>query len=210
MTLDPARWHALMSRWGAPPSEDVHARLVAAYSEPHRRYHTARHIGDCLAQLDAASSIAEAHEEVELSLWFHDAVYRPTSSRNELESAEWAASFLRSFGAPEERSSRVCRHILATRHAGDTPEGDSALVADIDLSILGRPLAEFEAYEDAIREEYRWVPRFVYRRKRTEILQSFLDRASIFRTEHFSERFEERARENLGWAIRRLRRRRIG
>ena len=198
--MDSARWHQLMTQWGAPESDDVYSKLVEAYSEPHRRYHTVEHLDDCLARLDQAASIAKAAEEVELALWFHDAVYQLASSNNELRSAEWAASFLRSVGAAGDRSDRVYEYILATRHDADSLSGDAALVVDIDLSILGRDHDEFEAYERAIREEYRWVPGPIYRRKRIEILQSFLDRPAVFGTEFFRERYESQARENLQWA----------
>ena len=74
-------------------------------------------------------------------------------------------------------------------------------MVDVDLSILGRERKEFERYERGIREEYRWVPAPMYRRKRLEILHSFLNRPAIYATEHFRDRYEIRARENLEWAI---------
>lgn len=198
------RWHVLMQRCGAPASDEVHARLVAAYSEPHRRYHDLRHVEDCLQQLDAAIKLAEQPEEAELALWFHDAIYETSSSRNEERSAEWAASFLRSIGAPHARCERLRELVLATRHAAGPSTGDAALVVDVDLSILGRSPAEFAAFELAIREEYRWVPGLVYRSKRAAILQSFLDRPAIYATAHFAQLYERQARENLSWAIERL------
>ena len=195
-----------MGRWGAPASDDTYSQLLAAYSEPHRRYHTADHIDDCLAELDDAASIASASEEVELALWFHDAVYNTTSSTNEARSAEWAMTFLKSVGVADEKAGRVSAFVLATRHSSEPLSGDAALVVDIDLSILGRELPDFETYERAIRDEYKWVPMPIYRRKRIEILQSFLNRRAIYQTEHFHQRFEHRARENLEWAIHRLQR----
>jgi len=190
-----------MKRWRIPPNDEVYSSLVSAYAEPHRRYHTAHHIEDCLAQLDAAGDIANAPEEVELALWFHDAVYKPVSSRNELRSAEWAQTFLRSADVDDERGQHVYGHILATRHGEESLSGDAALVVDIDLSILGREPEAYDVFEQAIREEYKWVPWPVYRRKRAEILSSFLGRTAIYATEHFRSRFESRARENLRRAI---------
>jgi predicted metal-dependent HD superfamily phosphohydrolase len=204
--MDSARWRQLMGQWGADGNDDVYSRLLSAYSEPHRQYHTVQHIDDCLAQFDEAASLANALEEVEVALWFHDAVYQPTSSSNELKSAEWAASFLRSIGVAADRCHRVHRYILATKHGEDPLSGDAALVVDIDLSILGRDSRDFEVYERAIRKEYKWVPGPIYRRKRAEILRSFLDRPAIFATDRFREQYESQARENLEWAIQRLRR----
>lgn len=193
-----------MQRWGAPRSDELHADLLAAYSEPHRRYHDVRHIEDCLQQFDGAAALAAWPEEVELALWFHDAVYKASSSRNEERSAEWAAKFLRTTGVAHERCERVRELVLATRHAPGALSGDAALLVDVDLSILGRAPEEYAAFEAAIREEYAWVPGPIYRAKRSAILQSFLDRPALYGTQHFAERFERAARVNLRWAIERL------
>ena len=194
-----------MSQWQAPESLDVYAALETAYSEPARHYHTGEHIDDCLAQLDGAVELATAPEEIELALWFHDAVYRPTSSKNELKSAVWAQRFLRSLGADESKCRRVQEHIMATCHGADSLTGDTAFVVDIDLSILGREPSEYDVYEQAIREEYRWVPGPIYRKKRAEILESFLAKPAIYVTGEFRERFEASARKNLQRAITGLR-----
>jgi predicted metal-dependent HD superfamily phosphohydrolase len=195
------RWRQLMSQWQAPENGDVYASLEAAYSEAARHYHTGEHIDDCLTQLDIVVDLAAAPEEIELALWFHDAVYRPTSSRNEEKSAVWAQRFLHSFGADESKCRRVCEHILATRHGADSLTGDTAIVVDIDLSILGRAPSEYDVYEQAIREEYKWVPGPIYRKKRVEILESFLAKPSIYFTGQFRERFETLARKNLRRAV---------
>ena len=203
--MDRDRWHQLMERWSAPQHDDVYAQLESAYAEPHRHYHTGQHIADCLEQFDMACDLTTAPEEVELALWFHDAIYRPTFSKNELRSAEWARRFLRSVGGDETRSQRVFDHIMATQHGAGTLSGDTAVVVDIDLSILGRETSEYDVYERAICEEYKWVPGPLYRKKRAEILESFLERPAIYETRHFHETYEESARENLRRAIETLR-----
>ena len=194
-----------MKQWRVAPSEEVYSSLTSAYSEPHRHYHTGRHIDDCLAQLDSAAGIVDFPEEVELALWFHDAVYKPASSKNELKSAEWARAFLRATGAEDARSQRVHDHVLATRHGEESHSGDAAVVVDVDLSILGREPETYDEFEQAIREEYKWVPWPIYRNKRAEILSAFLGRSRIYATEHFRNRFEARARQNLERAIQALR-----
>lgn len=193
-----------MKLWRIAPSQQVYSSLTSAYSEPHRHYHTTHHIDDCLIQLDTAPGIADFPEEVELALWFHDAVYKPTSSKNELKSAEWAQAFLQAAGADSARGQRVYEHILATRHGEESLSGDAAVVVDVDLSILGREPDSYDEFEQAIRREYKWVPWPVYRRKRVEILSSFLGRGKIYTTELFRNRFEARARQNLERAIQAL------
>jgi len=190
-----------MTQWGAPPSDAVYEKLTAAYSESHRHYHTGSHIADCLSQFDEVADLAHHPEEVELAIWFHDAIYKPTSSTNEHDSAQWAVNFLKSFGSSTDQCERIYNYIMATKHSGDALSGDSALVVDIDVSILGRDPKEYDIYEAAIRKEYRWVPGLIYRRKRIEILQSFLNREALYETEHFRSEYEEQARLNLQRAI---------
>jgi predicted metal-dependent HD superfamily phosphohydrolase len=71
---------------------------------------------------------------------------------------------------------------MATRHDAPVHDEDAALLVDIDLAILGSPLQRFERYDEDIRKEYRWVPGFVYRRKRAEVLRQFLARQSLYHT----------------------------
>ena len=52
-----------------------------------------------------------------------------------------------------------------------------------------------------VRAEYRWVPGWLYRRKRKEVLAGFLARPAIYGTERFRARLEGRARENLRRAV---------
>jgi predicted metal-dependent HD superfamily phosphohydrolase len=100
-----------------------------------------------------------------------------------------------------ERVGRVRAHILATRHEAPATAPDSQLVVDVDLSILGADEAAYAEFEANVRQEYRWVPRVLFRKKRAEILESFLARPQIYSTEPFRERYELRARRNLAEAI---------
>jgi len=72
---------------------------------------------------------------------------------------------------------------------------------DIDLSILGTPTEVYDEFEVNVRKEYKRVPRFIFRKKRKEILQNFLANAPVFKTEYFRKRFEAQAAENLKRAI---------
>jgi predicted metal-dependent HD superfamily phosphohydrolase len=179
--------------------------LLAAYSEKHRHYHTARHIDHCLRELDTALPLAQQPAEVELALWFHDAIYDPHSSKNEERSADWACELLARHRTSADRIQRVRDHILATRHEAVASHPDSRLVVDIDLSILGVDEPAYEEFEVNVRQEYKWVPSILFRRKRAEILESFLARPQIYTTDLFRDRYEARARINLARAITALR-----
>jgi predicted metal-dependent HD superfamily phosphohydrolase len=72
------------------------------------------------------------------------------------------------------------------------------------LSIFGRAAARFDAYERAIRREYDHVPEKTFAKGRAAILRGFLNRPTIYLTNHFKRRYEPAARENLRRSVERL------
>ncbi|GLX13850.1 hypothetical protein Pstr01_20890 [Pseudomonas straminea] len=146
--------------------------------------------------------MAEHPEEVEIALWFHDAVYDVRGTTNERQSVDWAVRALLSCEASQPTQNRVEQLIMATRHDAAPVDGDERLLVDIDLSILGAAPERFAEYDRQIRAEYSWVPEPVYSMKRKAVLSSFLTRPSIYSTPYFRERLEAQARINLSAAIR--------
>jgi len=182
----------------------VFDELVNAYSSPDRFYHNLAHIQDCLAIFDLTKSLAVHPEEVELAIWFHDAVYDPRRDDNEQKSAEWAVSTIDQFALDHVVAERVFNLILATRHTMQVSDRDAQFMVDIDLSILGREADVYWQYENNIRKEFAWVPESVFREKRIEILQGFLDRQYIYSHQTYRDMFERRARQNLQHTITKL------
>jgi predicted metal-dependent HD superfamily phosphohydrolase len=181
-----------------------HERLIAAYSEPQRAYHTLQHLNECLMALDqtvAHISLAEAGV-IELALWFHDAVFDPRASDNEERSAELARSALAS--TRTELAEVIARLILDTkRHEASSRASEWLL--DIDLAILGQPAARFDEFEAQIRQEYAWVPIGVYAAERGKIMANFLSRDRLYQTGYFHSRLDAAARNNLQRLMERLR-----
>lgn len=204
------RWKDLMHSMNLPESMSTYASLVGAYQQKHRYYHTVEHINAMLGHFDSCSNTSGYPCELELSIWFHDAIYAPFSSTNEVDSAAWAERFLREHQYDENATQRVSRMILATRHdhtdnTEETQEHhDTQLLVDIDLSILGTTPEVYDRYETLIRKEYRRVPSFIYKRKRRALLESFLAKPKIYQTPTFEDRYEKSARLNLSRAIKAL------
>jgi predicted metal-dependent HD superfamily phosphohydrolase len=182
----------------------VLTEVLAAWGEPHRHYHDLRHLGECLARWSRWSSQAEQPGEVALALWFHDAVYEPRANDNEIRSAAWGARVMTQAGVDVGAVQRVHDLIMATCHDAVPATADAQLVVDIDLAVLGADEERFEAYDRDVRKEYGWVPGFLYRRKRREVLQRFLDRDRIYSTPTAFEELEAPARRNLAAALSRL------
>jgi predicted metal-dependent HD superfamily phosphohydrolase len=205
MTLT-ERWSALWAALHLEMPDDAQCdRMLARYAEPHRAYHTAQHLEECLGWLDEAASTAEAPRIVELALWYHDAVYEPRRDDNEQASAELARLHLEQGGAGPQVIDDVCALIRWTEHATEPPSGDPALTVDIDLAVLGSPAPRFAEYEQQIRREYDWVPLPIFRRRRAALLEGFLDRGRIYSTPLLHDRLEQQAHANITAAIRKLR-----
>lgn len=175
--------------------------LLAKYREAHRKYHNLQHLSECLTAFEQVIDLAPHAAEVEMALWFHDAIYDVRSSHNEERSAQWAQVELSMGGVSPESATLVCSLILATRHTSVPQTPDAQLLVDIDLSILGSGEERFAEYERQIREEYSHVPGFIFRRKRKSILSGFLARPRIYSTDHYHAELERPARQNLQRAI---------
>ena len=199
------RWRTVWRELGASKVDDkLYHRLVACYSEPHRKYHTIQHLNECFTHLNRMRSLAGHAAEVELALWFHDAIYNTSKKDNEQRSAKWASECALEGGLKSEPAGRIYELIMATMHNA-VPEGrDAEVLVDIDLGILGADPARFDGYEIQVREEYSWVPEFMYRAARRKVLQEFMRREWIYSTEVFRSEHEARARENLKRSLSRL------
>lgn len=197
--MNPDRWPGLMDRLGLASCAGTRDALLAAYREPHRRYHDATHLEDCLREFDRIPRPLPAAGEIELALWFHDAVYVVGAADNEVRSARWAARFLRDAGAATGTAGWVHDLVMATRHAdAGEPSTDAARwVVDVDLSILGRSARTYDRFERRIREEYRVVPEATFRQRRAALLRGFLARPRIYHTPFFHDAYEIPARANL-------------
>ena len=111
-----ATWAAGWSSLGRPAPAGLQAELMAAWSEPQRHYHDQRHLRECLALWTRWRGHCPRAGEVAVALWFHDAIYDPQASSNELNSAAWAARSLVRAGADSDTAQRVHDLVMATQH----------------------------------------------------------------------------------------------
>lgn len=199
-----ADWTALWRQAGATPAPGLFERLMAAWSEAQRHYHTLQHLGECLANFRTLAHLPEHPLEVRLALWFHDAIYDLGRHDNEARSADWAQAEMRAAGLPLAMAERVAALIMATCHDA-VPEGiDAQVVVDIDLAILGAAPARFDEYERQVRQEYGHLPDPVFQAGRAALLRQFLARPRLFSTADCRERLEAPARQNLARSLRDL------
>ena len=100
-----------------------------------------------------------------------------------------------------EFAENVKKLILVTKHIKTPTTTDEKYIVDIDIAIFGQLVDVFERYETGIRKEYYWITPLVYRRKRLEFLQQFIDRPYIYHNEFFYQKYETQVRKNLEWMI---------
>jgi predicted metal-dependent HD superfamily phosphohydrolase len=188
-------WAALAG--DSPTSRTEWSALIAAWSEPHRRYHGLAHLAAVLglvARLDASAADPAA---VRLAAWYHDAVYEPTRTDNEAVSAQRARAGLRGL-VPDDRIDEVERLVLLT--AGHDPEpGDAngAVLCDADLAVLAGPPDAYAAYASAVRTEYGHLSDEVFTAGRIAVLEQLLALPALYRLPAVAREWTPRARANL-------------
>ena len=108
---------------------------------------------------------------------------------------------------PADVIAKVGRSIRATAHANADPaDADELVLLDADLSILGAEAERYAKYAAAIRREYVHVEESAYRAGRRRVLESFLARPRIYRTERLFAVGEAAARANIAGEITRMER----
>lgn len=195
------RWRATTTAAGAAPDLDTTPyadRLLAAWAEPQRRYHTTAHLADVLARVDVLAPHAQDPAAVELAAWFHDAVYRPDRSENEERSATLAERALPELGIDAARTAEVARLVrLTVTHDPAPGDTNGEVLCDADLAVLAGAPDAYAAYVAAVRAEYGFVPDDAFRAGRAAVLRQLLGLPRLFRTPHGSTHWEAPARRNL-------------
>lgn len=175
--------------------------LKAAYATPPRAYHSFSHVQEVLRHFQTVPSWQHPRE-VHLAILFHDAVYLAGKGDNEVRSADLAIDAINTIFPSEPIDTALVRKLieLTARHGKlkrDELDDDTRHFLDCDMAILGAPAEQFDAYDAAIAEEYREVPKLIYRFNRNRFLKHLLEVDRIFLSDLFHERFDAAARANL-------------
>jgi predicted metal-dependent HD superfamily phosphohydrolase len=188
------QWRDLLSAWAVDLTltDQTFEHVCRQYAGPGRFYHTLGHIQDVLATAASVAAHARSLKAVQLAAWLHDVIYNSRASDNEESSAAYAVRLCERLSIPESRL--VASLILTTKthDAGDDP--DAQVLLDADLAILGASASVYQTYAERVRLEYAWVPEAAYRTTRRQVLDRFLTRPKIF---HILRHLEEPARCNI-------------
>ena len=188
-----ALWQRL--RGGPGTAAQVFSELSVRYAAPGRYYHSPRHITHCLKQLDAAREEISKPDQVELALWFHDAVYLPKAGDNEHRSAQLFLDMACDLPGCIRQS--VSDLILATVHPNEPQHPDHQAVVDIDLSSFGQSWNEFLRDSRDVRAEFSHLSHDSFLSGQGAFLKCLLSRKRFFLTPYFYQRLESQARNNI-------------
>lgn len=178
-------------------AERLWSDIEKHYTSPKRHYHNLHHLENIYSHLDACREQIQDWDTMLFSLFYHDIIYKATAKDNEEKSALAALKALREINYPKERMRLCGEQILATKTHSISPDNDTNLFTDADLSILGSNWDEYLEYTKQVRKEYAIYPDFMYNPGRKKVLQHFLDMESIFKTPYFIQKFEAQANKNL-------------
>ncbi|MGL6076827.1 MAG: HD domain-containing protein [Fimbriiglobus sp.] len=190
----------LLEPFGATPTAiyAIFDDLCTRHEEPHRHYHTLEHLAEMFRVAGRLAADADDFIAVQLAIWFHDAIYDPTRTDNEAESADLAFIKLAPLGIHLKTLDHVANLILVTDHKTQTPlNRDSQVLLDADLAILGAAPVRYDRYAADIRKEYAHVAQADYKAGRAKVLQSFLSRPQLYLSARMQAEGETLARENL-------------
>ncbi len=193
-----AAWGDLISRHSHDPDAlAVGGELVAAWSQPHRRYHSVAHLMDILVRVEQLADHADDPDAVRLAAWYHDCVYEGLPDDEE-RSARRAEEDLSRLGVAPAMVDEVARLVRMTVTHDPAPgDHNGEVLSDADLAALALPRDLYRMNSAAITAEYAHIPDEVFRKGRLQVLMSLLEAPGVFRTEPGRQWWEAAARDNL-------------
>ena len=190
-------WQRNLIEGAVDNSEVIHQRLLKAYRESHRHYHSLAHIEHCLAMFEQCKSQAANPDALEIAIWMHDIILIPARRDNEAVSAELYLELSVDAHSDEMRQ-LISRLIMATLHDGNSLEdADSVYMVDIDLSSFALGWDEFLRDSLNLRAESPHLNDADYQLNQTGFQRRLRTRPRFFLSDFFFERYEQQARNNL-------------
>lgn len=144
-------------------------KFIEAYSQPHRYYHTWKHIESMLMDLiDSSYSIENnfIDDRLIIATVYHDFVYDPKLSNNEEKSMN---EFMKDWKGSDEDGKIIASLILDTRtHIASSDLSQKFI--ELDLNIFTKSLSQILEYNNQIFKEYQFVDWSKYYNGRLDVL----------------------------------------
>ena len=190
--------------------ETAYDIIVSCYSQPHRAYHTLKHIEHMLDKIDNMTQVYMLQCETDkkalyLATWFHDIVYSTNESfnDNEILSANYARNMLVQIGITDDYLLQTIHQlILSTKHHAPDPHLPidlllQEILIDADLSILGDNADIYNTYVNEVTKEWSHLESSTFRTGRVVFLTHMLNKNGIFHSEYMRELYGEQSILNM-------------
>ena len=156
----------------------THVDIKERYDESHRYYHIFKHIEFLIERINNLFEKGLINDEERdiliLTALFHDIVYNPQKTDNELQSVNLLKSKVFDNMTPELE--KVCEIILATSSHKKTGDKLTDIFCDLDMWFLTNgTFVEIAEDEKNIFKEYQFVDYNTYKKERIQFLESTLD-----------------------------------
>ena len=173
-------------------------RMISTeYCSTSRFYHNLNHLESMLLELKKQKAEIKDWDSILFGLVYHDVIYDSFKLDNEALSSEFATKEMSSLNLTAKQIQRVQEMIIATKSHSTHNSHDINLFLDADLSVLGSDYLIYDTYSRNIRLEFIQYPSFVFNKGRIKVLEHFLNRGSIYKTDFFKKHYEQRAIENI-------------
>ena len=180
-------WVSANNNLGVIPSLREFLRVCRKYSEPHRHYHTLKHLTHCMRELNTHFHHVKGLPMIKMAFFFHDIVYDVTSKANEQDSADDFIAFADRIGLYDYDVRRTVYDLIMLTASHKLPGNASTLekvMNDVDMSIFTSLGGEYVQYAQNIWREYQSVGREAYVKGRSDFLRS-VNPYDMFYTAHY-------------------------
>ncbi|MDB5263533.1 MAG: metal-dependent phosphohydrolase [Adhaeribacter sp.] len=162
-------------------------------------YHNYKHTAEIAKEAQNLGESANLNgsdlEALVLAAWFHDTGYADTYTGHEERSVEYATDFLQSAGYPADRIAIIADCIMATKHGHEAASLLQEILADADISNIGKD--SFFSNAELLRVEWEvFLNKFFTDAEWAQYQLDFLIGQS-FRTAVAKEKFNEKFKANI-------------
>ena len=165
-SFDYRQHHDLFERYGISPSGVE--RLQYSWNEPHRHYHTERHLSFLVSRIEQSDLRGDDLDKMLLTAFFHDVVYDPTAQDNEEQSAEVLRETTQHAVVPE-----VADMIMDTKTHRPRTELSRRFV-ELDMAVVSESdFAGLLEWERAVFKEFQYVDYSLYKTGRLALLDGW-------------------------------------
>ncbi len=163
-------------------------KFTEAYSQPHRYYHTWKHIEDMIMELvDGAEAIKSnsIDDRLIIATVYHDFVYDPKESKNEEKSMN---EFMKDWKGSVDDGKIIASLILDTKTHIPSSELSKQFI-ELDLNIFTKTSDKIVEYDKQIFKEYQFADWNKYYEGRLDVLYKLSE--TIYANKNFNQKIFE-------------------